>query len=138
TGGSKMSWTNYDAAADEAVLAGEPNALEALVMAHRENVHSAMLAWLLRTPELPLGARFRILEELAGPLDIVPNLVVTTTEWKNLDIYVELEDAAGQTTAIASEHKIKARENDRQLGTYDERLSQCGIQVLAKLFLTFL
>lgn len=133
-----MSCTPYDATTDEAVLAHEANALEALVMAHRENVHSAMFAWLLRTPELPLGVRFRILEVLAGAFDVVPNVMTTTTEWKNLDIFVELEDAAGRTTAIAIEHKIKAREDDRQLGTYDERLSQCGIPVLAKIFLTFL
>lgn len=133
-----MTLSTYDPAPDEAALAQEPNALEALVMAHRENVHSAMLAWLLRTSELPLEIPVQILAELAGPLGIVPIKVATRTEWNDLDILAEVEDADGRTAVIAIEHKIKAREHDHQLDNYDRHLSDRGSHVLAKLFLTFL
>ncbi len=112
------------------------NALEALVLADRENVHSAMLAWLLRSPEFPLEARWGLLCTLAQLPTSEPAEIHTRTEWGDLDILVEIggRDQAG---LVAIENKLKARESDDQLGRYDQSLDKEGRRILAKIFLTY-
>jgi len=125
-------------AAEEAIFAGtEANALESLVLADRENVHSAMLAWLLRTAALSLPARHALLHALAGPLGFQPLQIVTRTEWHDLDILVELTGPGRKAAFVAIEHKIKAREGDKQLAVYDQSLAALNGAVLAKVLLSF-
>ncbi|WP_080599031.1 PD-(D/E)XK nuclease family protein [Sorangium cellulosum] len=127
-----------DIAAEESnFTSAELNAIESLVLADRENVHSAMLAWLLRSPALSLPARLALLRALAGPLDVEPAQIATTTEWCDLDILGELTLPAGDTAFVAIEHKIKAREGDAQLAAYDKLLASLNGPVVAKVLLSF-
>ncbi|WP_080682363.1 PD-(D/E)XK nuclease family protein [Sorangium cellulosum] len=127
-----------DIAAEEGnFTSSELNAIESLVLADRENVHSAMLAWLLRSPALSLPARRALLRALAGPLDVDPTPIATTTEWRDLDILVELTSPAGDAAFVAIEHKIKAREGDAQLAAYDQELVSLSAPVVAKVLLSF-
>lgn len=125
-------------AAEEGNLGStDSNALEALVLADRENVHSAMLAWLLRSSTLSLPTRRTLLGALAGMLEFEPTQIVTTTEWHDLDILIELTDARRETAFVAVEHKIKAREGDTQLAVYDQELASLNGPVVAKVLLSF-
>lgn len=133
-----MDTTSFESAdAERFVFSSfEPNALEALVLAHRENVHSAMLAWLLRTSELPVDARTRVLVALAGRLPWGPRQITTTTEWRDLDVLVTVCDEESAQAFVAIENKLKAREHDAQLESYDRELAEFGAAVVAKVFLT--
>src|SRR5690606_33214200 len=115
--------------------------------AHRENVHSAILAWLLRSDDIPLEARWQLLTAVAGPLAYSPTKIATRTEWGTakakrrvcrLDILVEVSENASATAGlVAIENKGKAGESDDQLRLYDESLETDGRRVLAKVFLSF-
>lgn len=58
----------------------------------------------------------------------------TTTEWDDIDVFVEVEAPGRTSGVIAIENKLKASEHDAQLARYDELL--VGRDVLAKIFLT--
>ncbi|XXT17264.1 PD-(D/E)XK nuclease family protein [Sorangium sp. So ce429] len=133
-----MTDGTLDIAAEENnFISTDSNALESLVLADRENVHSAMLAWLLRSPALSLPARRALLRALAGPLDVELTPIATTTEWRDLDILVELMSPTSDIAFVAIEHKIKAREGDAQLAVYDQELVALNGPVAAKILLLF-
>lgn len=58
----------------------------------------------------------------------------TTTEWDDIDVFVQVEAPGRTSGVIAIENKLKASEHDAQLARYDELL--VGRDVLAKIFLT--
>lgn len=112
-----------------------PSFLERLIGAQRETIHSAVLAWLLETSELPIEARVAILKALGVELPFAPTALSTTTEWNDIDVIIETPTPDGSTGIIAIENKLKSIEHDDQLATYDGVLSERG-QVLSKVFLT--
>lgn len=128
---------NFDRLREERPFVGweEPIALESLAVA-RETVHSAMLAWLLRTSDLPLGARSKILESLSGELPWAPTRITTETEWKKLDVLIRVGGDEVAPSLVALENKLKASEHDAQLEPYDRDLENSGDPVIAKVFLT--
>ena len=66
----------------------DKNPIEALVLAQNENVHSAMIAWLVRNLNPP--ARNALLTRLTGKKIEFSN-AYAQTEWKKIDILIDFE-----------------------------------------------
>lgn len=115
------------------------NPFDALTLAHRENVHSAMLAWLLRTRQLPVESRRDLLRAITGISNLSVKEVDARTEWDDLDILVEVSGEDAECPGlVAIENKLKAQESETQLAKYDQRLADDGRRVLRKVFLSFI
>lgn len=115
------------------------NPLEALMLAHRENVHSAMLAWLLGSRHLPVNSRRALLRAIVGIPDLPAKEITARTEWDDLDILVEVTGDDGECAGlVAIEHKLKAGESETQLERYDKSLAVDGRRTLRKVFLSFI
>lgn len=106
------------------------NTLEYLAVAD-EVFYSAILRWLFGPDSaLSLKARLRVLEMLTGDSFADCAEIHATTEWKNVDLVLDLRSSVGIRT-IAIENKVKSVESETQLARYDARLASA-----TKLFLT--
>ncbi len=94
------------------------NAVEAMLLSHRENTHSALLAWLLRTPTIELAHRAKLLRALVPGLPANLLEITTQTEWQNVDVLVRVTRVNGRQQLVGIENKLKATEGAKQLATY--------------------
>jgi hypothetical protein len=140
-----ISEEQYDRAREESCFTTDPNGLEAIVKAHRENAHSAILSWLLGSLELSVPIRTCILRGLVDNSgnEPLPNNILkiqSYVEWNDLDILIEAE-TEDTLYIIGIEHKIKARESESQLKKYEGFLNvhkkEQEKRIVRKIFLTF-
>lgn len=115
-----------------------PNVIEALTVAQRENVHSAMLGFLLSDERLNVGSRLDLLRSLHDELMFEGELLAidAETEWNHIDILVRLTFAGGESGWVAIENKLKSSEHGDQLDRYDVSLQSVKGTVLGKVMLS--
>lgn len=94
---------------------------ETLQTASLEKVHSAALVWLFskENTELSTSDKLGLVQALGDRSEICSEIVRTYTEYKDIDVLVEMSDHV-----LAIENKIKIGEHSNQLAKYDDILDE--------------